>query len=311
MTGGILRTRALLLAALGAASLGGCTFRVDSARVFAPPSYAGPNGERPTGLYGEGDLSKEPLRARVTHGFLGGEARLAFSMIERSNNSRAGAPSLRPLIVHCFGNASTRWATGWRAASKALPFGDVFLFDYPGYGESDGVADLASFEAMRAPLISHLRAAYPTRDIVYWGHSLGGWACSALAATDERAVGLVLETTADNVREVARAWTPWYAKPFIRFDLERGLLGYDNSATLADFRRPVIVLGAARDNTLPVKLHRSLARQLKAAKLDVDYVEFRNAGHGNVPRQEEFAAILERYFAGLGGSVRGPDAPAD
>lgn len=279
----------------------GCALRIDEARVFLPPKPA-PGAAAPSGLYGEQELTSaasdpaNPLRARVTHGFIeGARGRLAISRLTRLPEG----PS-RPLIVHCFGNGTTRWTGGLRAARKALPFGDLMLIDYPGYGESDGAPSVAAFDANKDFILRHLRMDANDRTVVYWGHSLGGWICSQLAANDDRAAGLILETSADNVRDVAQAWIPWFAKPFIWPKIAPALLRYDNSNTLEEFQAPILVLGAGRDDTLPVKLHRSLARQLREAERDVDYVEFDRAGHGNASSQPEFTPALSAFFAKVG-----------
>jgi hypothetical protein len=52
-----------------------------------------------------------------------------------------------PLILFCGGNMFRRRVNTFSAARKLTPFGDVLMFDYPGYGETPGTADVAGFRA--------------------------------------------------------------------------------------------------------------------------------------------------------------------
>jgi len=60
-----------------------------------------------------------------------------------------------------------------------------------------------------------------------------------------------------------------------------------------------LVLGAAKDKTLPVKLSRKLADGLISGEADVTYIEFSNANHISIPTQDEFQASIELFLASL------------
>lgn len=238
-------------------------------------------------------------RVIVEHGFLttadGG--RLAWSLFTQDDGFGAdkGTPS-RPLIVHCAGNSGDRYNSGLGYASKALPWGDVLVFDYPGYGDSSGSPSAAALEASSGALLADISARTADRDLVLWGHSLGGFICARLAEQAEGVDALILETTARNAAEVAAAWKPWWAGPFIRIDVAQSLASYDSAAAAKTFGGPVLVLGARRDDTLPVRLSRSLASAAEALGADVTYVEFAEAGHRTVPDAADFAATVNAFL---------------
>ena len=50
------------------------------------------------------------------------------------------------LVVHCGGNASDRKSDGAAYLTKTMSFGDVIMFDYPGYGDSEGSPNAVDFE---------------------------------------------------------------------------------------------------------------------------------------------------------------------
>jgi pimeloyl-ACP methyl ester carboxylesterase len=186
-------------------------------------------------------------------------------------------------------------------AQKALPYGDVVLFDYPGYGDSPGAPNAASLDAM-APRVSALAVELSAhRKLVFWGHSLGGFVCSRIARDTPQTDGVILEATARNATEIGRAWRPWYATPFVRLHVEESLAAYDVAGALANVHAPILVLGARRDNTLPVRLARSLAGALREEGADITYVEFPHARHVDISWQPEFPAAASSFFESVAG----------
>ena len=298
------------------AALVGCTkVVVDESTVFAPVAFdasKAAGGEIIVGDrgYGSAEAWSAAWNAKVVNGLLIGAAPpfvattiqhgrlegaaggLAWSMLTRPGDGRR-------LIVRCGGNASTRQNNGFVYSVTALDYGDVLLFDYPGSGETGGEVSTARFEAMRTDLIGLIREKAAGRQLVLWGHSLGGFVCSGLAELLPETAGVILEASARNAAEVAKAWTPWYAGPFVQIEIAPGLGAYDNANALKGFKGPVLVLGATLDKTLPVQLARSVGKALKDEGVDASYVEFKDGGHSNLPGQPQFSETIASYFARL------------
>lgn len=306
-----------LLAVAAAMFATGCMeVVVDETTVFAPvafdPLLAEQTHEFVSGEGGFGDAGRwaaawsnrverglltPPAPAFVVssieHGKLAGQTGLAWSMITREGANR-------PLVVRCGGNASTRQKTGFVYTVTAIDYADVLLFDYPGSGETGGTVTTTRFEQMRNELVSFVHEKASGRQLILWGHSLGGFVCSSLAELLPETDGVILETTARNAAEVAKAWTPWYAGPFVRIRIEEGLKAYDNANSLKAFKGPVLVLGATQDKTLPVQLARSMNKALEELGVDVEYVEFKDGGHSSLPGQPGFADAISAFFNRLG-----------
>jgi pimeloyl-ACP methyl ester carboxylesterase len=240
------------------------------------------------------------LEVVVEHGFVPtpDAGRIAWSLFTRVT-SEAAPVGARPLIVHCAGNAGDRYNSALGYSGKALPWGDVLVFDYPGYGDSTGSPSAAALEAASGALLADIDARIGDRDLVFWGHSLGGFICARLAERAEGADALILETTARNAAEVAAAWKPWWAGAFVRITVADSLAGYDSAAAAKAFGGPVLVLGGRKDTTLPVKLARSLAAAADALGADVRYVEFAEAGHRTVPDAPDFTATIDAFLLPL------------
>jgi pimeloyl-ACP methyl ester carboxylesterase len=231
------------------------------------------------------------VAASVEHGRFGtNEGGLAYTLLTRAAASDT-------LVVRCGGNASTRQRSGYRYTVVAIPYGDVLLFDYPGYGETGGEATPHRFQNMATELVGLVREKAAGRNIVLWGHSLGGLVCSELAARLPETDGLIIETSARNAREVAQAWTPWYAAPFVRIEIAEGFGDIDVANALKDFKGPVLVLGGEKDETLPVQLARSVGKALSDGGVDAEYVEFKKGGHSDLIVQDGFASAVAAFFA--------------
>lgn len=272
--------------------LAGCTnVRIDERTVFRPQARADP-ARTPAELerWPAATLRAEYADVRVAHAFLGdGVARVAYTHLAMPGRER-------PLVVVCGGNASDRWNSGIAYARRALAHADVLLFDYPGYGDSPGVASAAVLESASRQVAALAVSLSGERPLIFWGHSLGGFVCSGMARETPTTDGVVLETTARTAREVAVAWTPWYARSLVSVEVADTLASYDVAVALRGFRGPVLVLGAGRDRVLPVELSRSLYAALRAQGTRAEYVELPEASHADAPREPGFAPAVARYF---------------
>ena len=277
--------------------LAACSIRIDDRSVFRPqPNFAPAATVEELSRWPLADLRAIVPDAEARHGFVSaGDTRVAYTLVSKPGERR-------PLIVYCGGNSGDRFNSGVFYALKTLPYGDVLLFDYPGYGDSPGTPSAAALAA-RAPDLSALATELSHgRPLVFWGHSLGGFICSRLARETAETDGVVLEATARNALEIGRAWRPWFATPFVRLSVEDSLASFDVADTLDGFSGPILLLGARRDRTLRVRLSRSLHEELRTRGARVTYVEFPRAEHLDITRQPEFAAAASPFFASIAGS---------
>ena len=272
--------------ALAIALCGACTVQVTEDAVFAPNEAARRAVGAPMTLDGEDTL---PATVSLTHG----RVPAPFGTVATTLADAAGQDRL---IVACGGNAADRRRSGARYLSKRLPYGDVLLFDYPGYGDSEGTATAADMSAAVDALAASLRAQ-GTTDAVAWGHSLGGFVCAQLVAAAPDVFGAaVLETTAPSTQAFADAYVPWFAKPVVRLDIQEELAGFDSVEALSGFGGRVLVLGAGQDQQVPVRLARDLAAGLEAAGVAVTYREFAEAGHENIADMPGFAPLMRDWL---------------
>lgn len=203
----------------------------------------------------------------------------------------------RPLILFCGGNLFRRSSAGGSAAAKLAAFGDVLMFDYPGYGETGGEATFDNFRAAGAVMAETVRAQADAegRPLIAWGHSLGGVVCTD-AAVKARADVLVLEASTPGARAAVEQQVG-LMRPFVRVTLAPALASIDVPAALDGFGGKVLVLEAGRDETLAPALSQRLARELQTRGVRVERLVFPNAGHNDVGRQPDFQSRVAEALA--------------
>lgn len=128
----------------------------------------------------------------------------------------------------------------------------VLLYDYRGYGRSEGSPD-------EGGTYRDARAAYrwlveerkvPSDRLVLFGESLGS-AVALDLAIERPAAALVLEAPFTSVPDVARGTVFFPLAPFVR-------TRYDNLAKVGRLRLPLLVLHGDRDGVVPFALGRRL-----------------------------------------------------
>jgi fermentation-respiration switch protein FrsA (DUF1100 family) len=117
----------------------------------------------------------------------------------------------------------------------------VFAKDYPGYGRSSGRPSEAALYASARLARTHLRGPLqvPAAQTILYGRSLGGGPAVQMA-TEERAGGLVLQSTFTSVYRVMPRW------PVLPFDV------FENERKLPLVACPVLVMHGREDEMIPV-----------------------------------------------------------
>lgn len=247
-----------------------------------------------------GDPSFTPIaRARLPvtlvkelHAF-GKEGRQVAVIHARSAAAKPG----EPLIVHCGGNASDMINRGVYYVNKLIPWGELVMWDYPGFGHSNGAPWASSFDDVFAEMVPWIDAQAKGRPLVLWGHSIGGLICSRIAEKSTQVDAIVLETTALSPQRMAKDKT--WALPIVDVQVQGDWRSFDIPVMLAAFRGPVMVIGAGKDDTLPVPLAREVGAALKGQGIPVTYVEYPEATHATAAMTPDFARDAEVFFAGV------------
>jgi len=163
---------------------------------------------------------------------------------------------------------------------------NVFIFDYRGYGRSEGkVSEEGTYRDATAAL-RYLRSRndIDPKRIVFFGRSLGAAVAADLAAREE-CLALILETPFVSIREMAKAAFPFLPiGPLLR-------TRYDIVEKIEKVHVPVLVLHGDRDEVVPYEQGK---RVFEAAREPKEFYAIRGAHHNDT-----FLAGGENYFAAL------------
>jgi len=179
---------------------------------------------------------------------------------------------------------------------------DVYLFDYRGYGKSEGVAQLDEVIQDAGAMISYaIKQLVNDEDLIVIGHSLGGsLAIHAVAQTEHKArikTLITVEAFAD-YHEVtqdvlATNWLTWLLQWPLSFTV-------DNSYRPLDFVEkispvPLLLMHSRQDKIIPYQ-H---AQQLYAAAVEPKVLKEVSGGHNVIFSQKENRKILLDYLLAL------------
>jgi len=183
-------------------------------------------------------------------------------------------------ILYCHGNShcisrywgrvELLWEMGYR----------VFIFDYQGYGKSEGgpTGDRCFADGRAALAFLRGRPEVNPDRIVYYGWSLGTFVATYLAADSLTPLGLILESPPASAEALVKEGTV--------FDIPGSMLtrfDFDNAGRIARVGVPVLMMHGTDDTYLPPARHAMLILAAAEGHTDVDMCWADGAGHEDVP----------------------------
>ena len=217
-------------------------------------------------------------------------------------------------VIYFHGNGGNISYLDWLAADLARRGFDVLLFDYRGYGQSEGsVSDekgiYADSDAAYEYVVS-TRGADPRRLVLY-GQSLGTTAAADVASRRPCAA-LVLESGLSSAGDMAALILPSVPRFLHRLARNR----FDSARKLERVSCPVLVAHGARDEVIPVEQGRAL---YDAAREPKELIVLPGAGHNDMiaaggaaylDRVADFVRRVTREGAGGAGANLAPASGA-
>lgn len=170
------------------------------------------------------------------------------------------------------GNLSHRTDTACALALRGL---SVFLFDYRGYGRSEGrpgETELAT-DSVAAWNYVHDTLDTPPQSIVLFGESLGG-AYAAWVASQKPVRSVIIESSFPSLMRMAGSIFP--LGPY-KILFSRSLT---TARWLNQSKRPVLVIHGTRDEVIPYRLGEELHESLQGPKT---FFAVEGAGHNDMP----------------------------
>ena len=168
---------------------------------------------------------------------------------------------------------------------------NIFIFDYRGYGESEGApSEKGTYLDSRA-VMEYLssRSDVDSGRIVYLGHSLGAAVAVELALT-QPPMAMVLVSPFASVHDMANLTLPFSPIGWLLRN------HYDSISRIQQLDVPVLVLHGDQDETVPINQGRKLYR---AANQPKRFQVLEGAAHNNTfeVAPEQYWGTIEAFLA--------------
>jgi pimeloyl-ACP methyl ester carboxylesterase len=97
--------------------------------------------------------------------------------------------------------------------------------------------------------------------------------------------------------EWADSLVPWYAKPFVKLEVDPKLHAADNARALGRYDGPLLVMQGGSDELTPPQLARKLYETVPSNRKT--YKEVPGYGHGNLGNSKEYFSTLSGFLGTL------------
>ena len=216
-------------------------------------------------------------------------------------------PFIRPVVIYLHGNSSCR-VEGSKVALNLLNKGiDLFIFDFPGCGKSEGeYISLGYYEKEDVrSIVDFLEKLPGVGKIGIWGRSMGAATALMYSYTDKRIKAQCIDSTYGIFRDVAikackkYVYIPefiintifYFLKKTIRkkIDLDLENLNPVDSAQLS--KTPAFFIHAMKDELIPYE-HTIKIYEKYAGIKSINIIE----GDHNAPRQKHLINKIINFF---------------
>ena len=201
-------------------------------------------------------------------------------------------------VLFCHGNAgniSHRVYTAQFLTSLGV---NLLLFDYRGFGQSEG-------RPSEAHVYADARAAYDwlirkkqaaPNSIIIFGRSLGG-AVAVELATQVECAGVVVESSFTSAREMGKIMLPWMP------DWAMKRFSFETEQRISQVRCPVLVTHSPDDDLIPYEMGRRL---FAAAPSPKEFIQL-SGGHNDRVYYDSNIYVngLQKFF--IGGAEINPE----
>jgi fermentation-respiration switch protein FrsA (DUF1100 family) len=180
----------------------------------------------------------------------------------------------RGAVLYCHGNAGNLSHRGHAVVAMQQALGEsVLIFDYPGYGKSEGSPSEAGCYAAADTAYDWLRRVpkVPENHILLYGGSLGGGVAVDLACRRPHRA-LLLVRTFTSMPEVGQRLYPWLP---VRWLMRNR---FDSLAKIGQCHRPVVIASGTADGLVPFEQGRRLFEAANEPRL---FYPLDGAGHND------------------------------
>jgi fermentation-respiration switch protein FrsA (DUF1100 family) len=181
-----------------------------------------------------------------------------------------------PLMIWFHGNGGNVTERGTICATLATRGISVFIFDWRGYGRSEGSASESGLYRDGLAAYDYAHKTFEARSIAVYGESLGG-PYAAYVASERKTHSAIIENSFPSMLALGNAL---YAPIPLGLTAPRAMRTAD---WLNDAGRPVLVMHGKNDGVIPFRLGVALYDKLRVQK---EMLVSETAGHCEIPAVE-------------------------
>jgi alpha-beta hydrolase superfamily lysophospholipase len=197
-------------------------------------------------------------------------------------------PTSNLVYLYCMGRASDIPKNLEHIRMLLETGASVFIFEYHGFGKSQGRPTLVSVveDAFKAISLLINKLGYAPQQIITYGESLGGGIATQLL-TRYRVLGHVVQSSYTSLEDIAKEMLPLLkVYPQALFPNPR----LDTVATLGSNKTPVCIITGVHDEVIPAHHSHTIYEAAAGAKR---LVLLQNSGHREIEKTDREAFIRE------------------
>lgn len=174
----------------------------------------------------------------------------------------------------------------------------ILMIDYRGYGLSDGrfPSEAQAYEDAQAAwnYLVHDRGI-PPKEILLFGHSLGGAIALDLAIRQPDATGLIIESAFTSIRDMALRTPQYRIFPIDALLTQR----FDSLSKVRSLQMPILIIHGTADTVVPADMS---DRLYAAAPYPKELLMVTGAAHNNVAEigGEQYLQTIKQFMKQVG-----------
>ncbi len=175
---------------------------------------------------------------------------------------------------------------------------NVFIYDYQGYGKSEGAPSGAGcFDDAEAALaFVRARADVDTSRLVYYGWSLGSYMACHLAADAARPMAVILENPLASIDALVKEGAVLSVPGSFLANAD-----FDNERRIRVVGAPVLLIYGKLDDTAVPERHALVLIDRAAGFTDLEVQAIEGGGHDNLPEvigYDGYRGLVRNFLAG-------------
>jgi len=196
-------------------------------------------------------------------------------------------------ILYVHGNGeNVSQLLGWAGKMCSQFRCNVLVFDYAGYGKSEGkpTAPGVLDDGLAALTYLTQQEGIPMNQIIVWGFSLGGSVAVDLASKHE-VKALIVESSFTSLAEMSRVVVPFFPAEYLLWEQLSSI------KKIGNVRCPVFISHGRADRTIPFSQGERLFEAANEPK--TFFIPPEGFDHHSAPHSPEHSEALQQFFHSL------------